>query len=261
MPELEHEIAIYFDEQFKRHEIKAKDLVKPDVLEKAKLKELYDESAQIRVFPRTPEDKRPHFMERGDRTGNRILRGGEDDPRHNARVDELVKALSSITELSLGIKEPSKVKGGEDKLYKLFDLPDYQWEDEVHRIQDANTIVRHDVYGQRLELSMSVLFPWIAIEVINTHYPEEDTFAALLKTSENVPLIVLFDFVSHPNTFVKVNLSEKLLQLRPWSYYIKKGQVYQGDYPTDITSSARLKIEFDAMVNRWAEKRKTKPEK
>lgn len=103
---------------------------------------------------------------------------------------------------------------------------------------------------------MSVNRPWIAIEVINTHYPEEAAFSAMLAASRNYPLVVLFDFTAQWNTFVKVEKYDKRLRIRPWTFYIKEGAVWQGGSPTSINSSAEFKIELERMLSAWDEKRK-----
>lgn len=251
MPEVEHKYAIYIDANGARQIIFAKDLSNPNTLEVARLNDLYDSSEQIRLSARAPDGIIPHFYEIGTNSGARKVYTGEVDPTHNARVVQLATALSDLDTVSLVLKDLDKSGGA---IKELFKLPGYKWAPEVHRILKADAIVRHDVFGQSLELGMSIHRPWIAIEVIHTHYPEEEAFAALLETSKNVPLIVLFDLTAKPNSFIRVNKDTETLQIRPWTFYIREGAVWKGEERTKINTSARLKIDVDSLLDWWAKK-------
>ncbi len=253
MSELEHSIAIYFDSNSVRREIDAADLSNLELLAKVKLQKLYDKTEQKRLYARVGADIRPHFCELSDGSSKRALFEGERDPAHNKRVDDILTKLRKVSKLELVIvhKVTDKVADFEH----LFSLHDYEWGAEVHRVLEANTIVRNDIYGQRLELAMSVNRPWVAIEVINTHYPDEQAFSALLNASERYPLIVLFDFTAHPNSFVKVDVPTSTLRIRPSSFYIKDGAVWNRNRQTEIKSSALLKLQFEKMLADWAASR------
>lgn len=73
-----------------------------------------------------------------------------------------------------------------------FILEDYLWDSEVHRITSSKSIVRHDIFGQNRNIAMSIFKPWVAIEIINTHYPSEDTFVEMINLSKNFPFVVFF---------------------------------------------------------------------
>ena len=245
-----HKIAVYYDDRHIRQTIWAEMLKDKAVLAKARCLELYDESEQVRVAPRVPQNRAPHFVQHAALLNGRKLFKGESDPVHNKRVAELANALMALDELSLVFKPNLKADAPTSK---LFSMPKYQWGTEVRRIVDEITIVRHDVYGN-LGLQMSVLCPEIAIEVINTHYPEEPVFASLLRKTKKVPFIVLFDFTSHWNSFLRVDNDRKTLQIRPWTFYLRGGAVWKGSVKTSIDSSARLKLEVEAMIQRWKKK-------
>jgi hypothetical protein len=244
-----HKIAVYFDDAGRRQEIKAKLLQDPNELERAKLLELYDGSEQIRVAPRAPSGITPHFYEINN-SGSRKVYGGEDNDLHDGRVKQLTKDLTGFScPFSLVLKASAR---DNEVIQTLIKMPEYQWGYEVHRILNADIMVRHDIFGQSAELGMSVQRPWIAIEVIYTHYPDEKAFSALLEQSKAVPLIVLFDLASNKNTFLKVDTENKQLQIRPWTYYIKEGAVWRGERKVPhITTSTRLQIEIEALLKRW----------
>lgn len=253
MSDLEHESAIYFDEDFARHEIKASALVNTEVLASAKGKVLWDKSEQKRLQARGGPSVTPHFAELpGEKTTRKVFEG-EKDKTHNERVSFLMERLVESERLDLVLAHQA-VEGIEE-IDTLYCLPRYQWQAEVHRIMDAQSLVRHDIYGQSSALSMSVNRPWIAIEVINTHYPDDQAFSAILNASRCYPLIALFDFTSNPNTFVKVDVANKHLRIRPWSFYIKDGQLWKGKRPTNILTSTHFKLEVDKMLAGWKKKR------
>lgn len=254
MPDLEHEIAVYYDENNARHEAKASSLLDPQILADLKQRDLYDETEQKRLQARWAPNMRPHFYEISKSTGTRVLFTGEVDATHNARVAELLKQLADCEPLEFVLLHPGRGDIAE-RAERLASLPEYKWGGEVHRILSKDAIVRHDIFGQTPELRMSIIRPWIAIEVINTHYPEETAFSAMLAASRDFPFVVLFDFTAHPNTFVKVDKFAKRLRIRPWTFYIKEGALWQGGSATSINSSAQFKIELVRMITAWTAKR------
>lgn len=252
MPDVRHKFAVYFDSNGVRRTIQAKDLSNPNILADAKLKELYDGSEQFRIAPRVGQDITAHFYELTSNPDARRPFLGEDDETHNKRVEQLRDDLVNLSDFSLVLKETEKAGGA---IKEIFKFPKYRWASEVHRILKSNAIVRHDIFGQSEELNMSIRRPWIAIEVIHTHYPEEETFTALKEASEHIPLIVLFDFTVKPNSFLRVSPSNNVIQIRPWTYYIRQGKIWKGMEETKINSSARLKIDVDSVLDWWSKQK------
>lgn len=251
-----HPVAFHFDDQGRSYPIHAKDLNDPTVLERAKLTELFDESHQVTVSPRFSVNGTPHFYAKS--TGKRgFFRSKDNDPAHDSRVNQLCQSLQELGPWSLTMVRNEKK--GNEKAMAYADafkrLPEYSWGTEVSRILSSEVIVRHDIFGQPSELSMSIRQPWVAIEVVNTHFPEEAAFSAMLTASAQFPLIILFELTAYRNYFVAVNHSRKSLQYSNWTYLIQDGAVWQNGARTNITTSARLKIEVDGMLSRWAKYR------
>jgi len=135
-------------------------------------------------------------------------------------------------------------------------LSDYRWGGEITRIMDEGTIVRHDIFGASSALSMSVRQPSIAIEVVKTHYPEEAAFATFIERSKREPFIVFFDVIrykekAYKNTFVKIDEVLRRICYRSYTFMIREGKVYKGNSPTEIETSARLRIEIEKMLAGW----------
>ncbi|RBA25665.1 hypothetical protein [Herminiimonas fonticola] len=261
MSKLEHPVAVYYDKHGKRHEILASTLSNPAKFAESRNNDLLDESEQISLGVREESTAAvAHFFEKAESRGSRKISFCESDPRHNERVDKLVSALQRTTELTLEICFRKTVNGEKTETTEnIANLSGYRWGPEVHRIQDAKTIIRHDIFAQDPELAMSIHRPWIAIEVINTHFPDEQTFNAMLKTSEALPLMVLFDFVERKDYFLKVDEAKKTLRIQGTTYYIKEGKLWRGENATKIASSREFETEYKAMIKRWTEYRKNNP--
>lgn len=255
MTALEHPKAVYYDKTTGRREIIwASQLSDPEKLAKAKNEELWDLSEQIRLGPRISHKNTPHFYEITEERETRKVFAGEKDPTHDARVEDLTLSLQGLgpwflSEMGQYNKDGTTYSDGER-------IPEYKWGAEVYRIFDENTVVRHDIFGQSTELSMSVRRPSIAIEVINTHFPEEEAFSAFLRLSKEIPYIVLFDFTEFKNAFLRVDPPSSRLAYRPWTYKVKDGALWRGNTLTTITSSTQFEIDVKNMLNRWRNKGK-----
>lgn len=58
---------------------------------------------------------------------------------------------------------------------------------------------------------MSIHHPWVAIEVINKHFPEEKAFTAMIELSKQIPFLVMFDLLTEKtkNYFLKIDIQKK----------------------------------------------------
>lgn len=254
MPELEHPTAIYWDDNGNKHEIRAEELDDPITLELAKNVLLRDPSGQVSLSPRQVSEKRSHFVAPSN-SSMRPVCSFEQDPTHKKRVDFLLDELEA-TEGNWTIVE-SYYAGRELVITELFEINQYSWGKEVHRIVSATAVVRHDLFGQAKQIEMSVFRPWIAIEVINTHFPDEDTFQALVALSCSFPFIVLFDCTDRKNYFLKIDKETRTITTR---LYLRDGKVWFNGRPTTAQSSAGLEIcaknEIDRLkkIDAWKKK-------
>ncbi|WP_186078779.1 hypothetical protein [Burkholderia gladioli] len=258
MSELKYPRAVYRDQSTgELHVILAKDLKESDVLERARLNLLYDETEQVSLTARAGDVNQAHFSGKPGKV--RRLIQGEKDPAHDRRVEYLRKKLSQGNgNWSLGELESKKDEKGNQKFRQLTTLFDYQWGSEIQQIMNEDVIVRHDVFGSSRQISMSVTQPSIAIEVVKTHYPEEAAFAAFMDKSRREPYIVFFDVIEYNkkeyfNSFVKVDAEALRIYYRSYTYSIRQGRVFKGGQPTDITTSAGLKIAIERMLDAWNE--------
>ena len=226
--------ACYYDKAGNIHWIVPDDLKNPHDLALARSVRLYDETEEYRLFPRARESG-PHFFCRS-REQRRLVVSAEADPRHNKRRDELKDSLLTVPGLKLGYREyfgPEKFD-----FVEVAEIEGYTWETEVTRIVPYGLRVRHDIFGASPVLAMSERRPWIAIEVISTHYLDEGTFDSLMALSADLPLLVLFDLVEAPNYFISLDTEENTLR---FIYCIYNGKVWRNEKETKLDTAAKLK--------------------
>lgn len=249
MADLKYDRAVYRDQSSgKLKTIRAEDLSNSSILNIAKMNTLYDLSEQTELVARAGSTNAHHFA--GKATEGRRMIEGEKNPTHDERVKELVSTLQGSANWTLGClgKGSANTSASFTSNFNLFN---YRWGEEINQIMDQNTIVRHDVFGASDSLSMSIRQPAIAIEVINTHYPDEAAFNSFIQKSLREPFIVLFDVTefkgkSLKNKFLKLDPDTGRISYRNTTYWIQKGAVYKGINPQEkINTYALLKIEMD----------------
>ena len=228
---LKYEFAVYRDKKDEKVRLYPKELSGLNISQKINIRELelYDEFEEYRIYPRFNE-KSPHFFCKSsvrDCDKNRK----DKSQKHDKRVDDLVKKLNRLDHINIGYYT------FDDENKKFFEtlvsLKDYTWGSEISRIIDSTYRVQHDVFGANLSLSMSTRKPFIAIEVVKTHFPEKRTFEGLLKLTKDIPLLIILDFTIKSNYYCQVIEDENRLRI---SHYIYNGAVWNGDKETKIHS-------------------------
>lgn len=240
---MKFEVAYYEDTNGKVQQIKAKDLENSSVYELASNLILYDGTGQFRLWPRQhgSETGRPHFQSRDAANCDRKTFKFEDDDEHKKRIEKILKKLEARANWTISIKEYGEIT---PKI--AFDLINYTWRDEVHRIASPEAFVRHDIFGQAKEIGMSIRRPWIAIEVVNTHFPEEEAFAAFLELSARFPFVVIFELIEKDNYFSRINELSGLIEP---IFYIYDGSVWKNSKRRDeITTSSAFSRSIKDMI-------------
>lgn len=240
---MKFDVAYYVDANCKVQKIKAKDLEKTAVFEFALTQVLHDGTGQYRLWPRehSSETGKPHFQSREAAKGNRKTFKFEDDDEHNKRIEKVLKKLQARPDWTISVK-----KYGATEPEITFDILNYAWGDEVHRIVSPEAFVRHDIFGQAPEIRMSILRPWLAIEVVNTHFPEEEAFSAFLELSGRFPFVVIFELTQKDNYFSRINASSGTIEPIFWIY---DGSVWKNaNRRDDIKTSAAFSSAIKEML-------------
>lgn len=211
--------AIYYDANGKQQRLFPHELHDTGKRAFARANELWDPDDEYRLFPRYRGDS-PHFyaLSNDNRAFSRVL---ENDPDHDARAMYLFGQLSSDTNFKVGFYEWD---GTEKQFISFTQTKNYSWGKEVTRALTANVRCRHDVFGAPNDLRLIPRLPWIAIEVVKHHYPDDQTFSALLSLTKQLPCVILFDFIDAPNYFLSVDKTMGEIRV---IYYIHDGSVWK----------------------------------
>lgn len=242
---LTYDAAYYWDETGKRQCILAESLGSLQERTRAVENELFDADGITRLCLVDATTRRKHFSLPKGSSGPRIV-STERTQEHDKRVHWLERDLQTFKStwtLLLDAGAPDNVR--------RYRLPPYAWGREVTRTLNAGFALRHDVYGARLSLQTSPLVPSVAIEVIDTHYPDEEAFAAMLHQSATSPHLVLFENLRRRGSFVKAQVKEKTLYSSKWSFVVRDGAVWHRGQLTGITTAAAFQLSFNELLNRW----------
>ncbi|HEX8290557.1 MAG TPA: hypothetical protein VF570_02300, partial [Pyrinomonadaceae bacterium] len=162
----------------------------------------------------------PHFYSLSGNARS-IVRIKESDPAHDRRVADLLRVLSSGANFRIGFYDWD---GEETQFVSFTQTRNYSWGKEVTRALTAGVRCRHDLFGAPNDLTLTARFPWVAVEVVKHHYPDNKTFSAFLSLTKELPCVILFDFIDVPNYFLKVNETSGEIRV---IYYIYDGAVWK----------------------------------
>jgi hypothetical protein len=287
---VKHVEASYYENGVK-HSILARDLGKPDVLDLARSKALVDPGDELTLFVRG--GKTPHFYTTSK--ARALTEKPEVSAAHNKRIAKLLKKLVDLTSSGTVIEVGTTMmrsdvwqatKRVEQDWHTIGELQGYTWKDEVTRALSDGQKCRHDLFGANLALlNFTDRNPWVAIEVIDTHYPSDKSFDGFLEISARLPLVVLFDLVAAEDYFLEIDEIEVLNTPPPefkepsdvlWTvtgirsiFYIHQGKVWQNnrearfketvdgkEVSKPVRKSADLKKAMEAVLAKAKSKKK-----
>lgn len=220
-----HPVAIYYDSQGTRLQLFPHQLHDIGKRAFARSTELWDEDEEYRLYPRYRADS-PHFYSLSSKLRNLHV-SAETDPAHNQRVDELLEILDSDIGYKIGFNTwDGEGEEKEEQFVSFTETRGYAWGKEITRALSEDARCRHDLFGASKALQLTAKYPWVAIEVVKHHYPDDTTFQALLSLSKALPLVILFDFVDVRNYFFHVKKNDRTIRV---IYYIYDGSVWKGE--------------------------------
>lgn len=172
----------------------------------------------IRNHPQTP-----HFYEKR-RIRIDINPGVKESEDHENMQRMISSFLSKYEKHNFGYYE--KPWDREDKGFDtLLKIKDYQWNTEVSFGLLYGKYVRFDILGRsKGEIQLTDQYPYIAIEIVDTHFHSQEAFKILLETSKNIPIVIAYYFVSVAPRYNCVNKPK-----RTNSYAIVRLQCYIAD--------------------------------
>ncbi|EGQ7845367.1 hypothetical protein QNE88_004782 [Vibrio alginolyticus] len=144
----------------------------------------------IRNHPQTP-----HFYQKKTIRVN-IDCGVNESDEHERQKNMLCNFLNKYPKHNFGYFESPW--NDSDKGFESFlKTRDYEWDTEVRFGLVYGKFVVFDVYGRsKVNIALTDTNPFVAIEVVDTHFHSRDAFKALLKASKDLPLIVGYMFIS-----------------------------------------------------------------
>lgn len=239
-----HPVAIYYDSQGIRSRLFPYELHDIGKRAFARSTELWDEDEEYRLYPRYRTDS-PHFYSLSSKLRSLHV-SAETDPAHNQRVDELLGILGSNICYKIGFKAwDGEDEEKEEQFVSFTETRDYVWGKEITRALSEDARCRHDLFGASKALQLTAKSPWVAIEVVKHHYPDDATFQALLSLSKALPLVVLFDFVDVRNYFFQVKEKDRTIRV---IYYIYDGSVWKGDRRWEKCSSSFFREKISQQI-------------
>ncbi len=220
-----HPVAIYHNSEGTKCQIFPHELHDVGKRAFARSIELWDEDEEYRLYPRYRADS-PHFYSLSNKL-RKLHASAETDPAHNQRVNELLEILGSDVNYKIGFNTwDGEGEGKEEQFVAFTETRRYTWGKEVTRALSEDVRSRHDLFGATRDLQLTSRYPWVAIEVVKHHYPDDETFNALLSLSKSLPFVVLFDFVDARNYFFQVKREDRAIRV---VYYIYDGSVWKGE--------------------------------
>jgi hypothetical protein len=215
-------------------EYQASDILKDDKLREMKdclLVQIDDDDVVLRPVRRKDA---PHFRGVGSGYDTRIDRG-ENDPTHNACINELYKAFEGRTVNISTYFFPDASEGSDatperehQLIARLKAAPDYKWWKESRVSIGLGEYIQPGLMGRDKSVFMSKADSrGIVIEVIQTHFPDEKTFFSLLQISA-LGFLVVFYFIPPDEMNSKYNrfrINENSVDLHI-TYYLLDGIVW-----------------------------------
>ncbi|BAS60429.1 MULTISPECIES: hypothetical protein [Leptolyngbya] len=168
---------------------------------------------------------------------------GETSTRHNNRVAELL-SLFQKQDLLFGHRS---FDTEEQLLVPLFKSEKYVWAKEVTRTMSSELQWRHDIFGGHSLHKHTKLSPWVAVEVIDSHFPSDTALDTWLEISSEFPYFVLFDFVQKRNYFLKVDEDKNQVRV---IYFIFDGAVWRSGKRWEGCTAAIFREELSVRIGR-----------
>lgn len=180
-----------------------------NVWEPASYRELIDENVRARLRDKDLREKRngemslrirnhpdtPHFF-RKRLVRQNIEKGTQESEKHDYIIGFLQNYLNSrFSKHCFGYYE--RPWAGDKGFGEIVKTKSFKWSQEVGFGLAYGKYIVFDILG-RSDENITILdsSPFVAIEVVDTHFHSKDAFIALLELSKNIPFIILYYYVN-----------------------------------------------------------------
>ena len=191
-----HEIAFYKDENNIWNKVNYTELSNEQRRAELKEKDLYDKSnGDVQLGIRNHE-RTPHFYVK--RPVRKPLESkNKKSELHNKQINIIYNFLKKYKKHSFNIFS-------EETILKI---KNYEWKKEAKFGIIYGKYVVFDILGRDSEnIHLTDKNPYVAIEVVDTHFHSQETFKILLEATKNLPIIIIYFFI---NQIPKLNHLKK----------------------------------------------------
>lgn len=206
--------------------ISRKDLEDEGIRTKYKGEKITDKTGELLLFIRN-RGKSSHFFSRGiSRKNIRSRKNFTED--HKNKIQILLNFLNARDRVRICCYYFENKK---PVLDTIFSFKEYLFAKEVKQSMNKLNYFISDIYGISKNLNNTNREPNIAIEVIDTHFPDQKTFDYFRKATSETPLIILFYYLEHEpkiNCMYNNNGENNNGKLRV-SHYMQDGSFWIGD--------------------------------
>lgn len=221
-----HEIGIVHLRDKTTISINSKDLEDEGIRAKYKGERILDKTGEFLLFIRS-RGTSSHFYSRGNYRHN--IRGRKNyTEEHREKIQILLNFLNARDRIRVFCYYFEYDKKFLDT---IISFKNYFFAKEVKQSVGKSSYFISDIYGISKTLNNSNREPNIAIEVIDTHFPDIKTFNYFRKVTKETPLIILFYYINHELKFnhMKNNNGENNNGKLRISHYIQDGSFWVRD--------------------------------
>ena len=179
-----HKIAFYKDENNIWHKVYYAELFNKQKRVELREKDLYDKpNGDLQLGIRNHKTT-PHFYVK--RHIRKPLESKSKKGKlHNKQIDIIYNFLKKYKKHSFNIFEEI-----------IFKIKNYEWEKEAKFGIIYGKYAVFDILGRDSEnIHLTDRNPYVAIEVVDTHFHSKETFKILLEATKNLPIIIIYFFI------------------------------------------------------------------
>lgn len=245
-------IEAYYYEDSLWNPVSYQELADPNRRAELKEKELRNEKNGVVVLGIRNHETTPHFFEKFNIRVN--IDGKINETEEHEKNKNILKSfLCKYSKHRFGYYESPWEKKMKDKGFEPFlEIKDYIWDSEVKFGLVYGKYIVFDILGRsREELTFTDNFPFVAIEVVDTHFHSKQTFKILLQLSKDIPIKILYYFVhqlpfenqqSEFQNWIKspYNKNEKYYSNNKIICYLSNGSFWFDNYRIEETNECRI---------------------
>ena len=188
--------AFYKDENNNWETISYQELTNPNNRATYREKQLVNEIKGNKILGIRNHPQTPHFYQKLSLRSN--IEGGIHETKEHTDIQNMItNFLNKYEKNSFGFYESPWEEEKQDKGFDyIIKIKEYKWEKEIRFGLIHGKYIIFDILGRSNTFNLLDTTPFIAIEIVDTHFHSRETFKILLELSRNIPIIIFYYFVS-----------------------------------------------------------------